>query len=1082
MLLEAAFPHSLERMRDRRLAAVFDASRRRDTAALCLSGGGIRSSTFALGIMQGLAKNGLLGKFDYLSTVSGGGLSGGWLSSWMRRSGAKSVHQALRIPGREKLQPEPEPVQGLRAFSHWLTPRAGAMSVDSWTVIATILRNLLLNWLVLIPLLAGLVMLPRLLLSLLAMDLWAKPADTDEALGIVWLALMAGVLLILVSAVFIEWVRDSGDEVAEGRRGAPTQSRVLMFFLVPLITGSMIVVVALWVGLAWRVDASAYIVSALLAVLLAAAVVGVTAMLRRGRKTRLQALTRTGKVLLSGIVGYGLAMSMLAIMSGWEDEWQRGLYMTLGPVVVLLGSVITSQLYTGLSSNEASDAEREWSARANAWTLIAALAWLVSSGLVLLGPGIVAARWQKLTLGGVGALASWLTVSLGKKGQAKTKNGAPAADGGPSAILSLAMPAVVACLIIGLAAVNESNINSLCDSPIFSEDFQCTPPDPNSQEATSAEKRTSAPLFEMIATRQMNDVVAADSALKWKLKHDFHFAVQRANLRVDTSGDAAIVRQSHAATALTLAFDTLERRRLRRNGEFSSEYDSVKTWIGIVRSALGDFTARRNDILSPDSAQVGMPNTPHTDSLLALTTMALKTRTALLADLRLVTTDTLKIHAFGDSIAASKGQARPGAKALWLGVLLLMVMMLGAGAIFSTVVNTNTFSLHAMWKARTVRAFLGTTRPSAARNPNPFTGFDSGDDLPMHELWPSRLSEAERAFAGARSEDVPPMHVLNVTLNLAAGGKLAWQQRKGESMTFSPLHAGSAFTGYRRMAPTSVANGDAADADGYGGKDGVSLGTAMAVSGAAASPNDGSGTTALGAFLMTLFNARLGWWLGNPGAPGADTWQRAAPKQRLEPILSEMLGLTSDRSEYVYLSDGGQFENLALYEMVFRRCRFIVVSDAGGDPTYTFEDLGNAVRKCRIDFGVPIDFEEPVRIRSGDKSAGAYWATARIRYSAVDMPVGGNAADYDGVLVYVKPAVYGVEPRDVVNYATLAPSFPQESSADQFFTESQFESYRELGLWIIDQLVANPAAAGKPATVQGHRDGSLLSAWPNLRG
>ena len=352
----------------------------------------------------------------------------------------------------------------------------------------------------------------------------------------------------------------------------------------------------------------------------------------------------------------------------------------------------------------------------------------------------------------------------------------------------------------------------------------------------------------------------------------------------------------------------------------------------------------------------------------------------------------------------------------------------------------------------------------------------------MRDLWPARVNAAEAGEVGQRSEVVPPMHVLNVTLNLNAGRNLAWQQRKGESMTLTPLHAGSAFTGYRRMEPHPKPTTRAQQSKpGYGGATGVSLGTAMAISGAAASPNDGAGTTALGAFLMTFFNARLGWWLGNPGAPGADTWNLANPKSRLTPILSEMFGLTSDRSEYVYLSDGGHFENLALYEMVFRRCRFIVLSDAGADPNYTFEDLGNAVRKIRIDFGIPIEFDQPVNIRSGDNTKGAYWATAKIRYSAIDMPEGCTPADYDGVLVYVKPAVYGtIEPRDVINYANLSPTFPQESSADQFFSESQFESYRALGSWIVDQLVANPGAPGTPVTAKGHREGSLLSSWPNI--
>ena len=222
-------------MRDRRLAVVFEAARKCDTAALCLSGGGIRSSTFALGIMQGLARHELLGKFDYLSTVSGGGLSGGWLSAWMRRDGAKAVHEALRTPGREKMQPEPEPVQGLRGFSHWLTPRAGAMSIDSWTVIATVVRNMLLNWLVLLPLLAGLVMLPRLFVSVLALE--AVPPALNAPL-IVGIAVGLGMLCMLASAAYIEWLRSSGDDLARGKRGAPTETRVLFCFLLPRVLGS----------------------------------------------------------------------------------------------------------------------------------------------------------------------------------------------------------------------------------------------------------------------------------------------------------------------------------------------------------------------------------------------------------------------------------------------------------------------------------------------------------------------------------------------------------------------------------------------------------------------------------------------------------------------------------------------------------------------------------------------------------------------------------------------------------------------------------------------------------------------------
>jgi hypothetical protein len=206
------------------------------------------------------------------------------------------------------------------------------------------------------------------------------------------------------------------------------------------------------------------------------------------------------------------------------------------------------------------------------------------------------------------------------------------------------------------------------------------------------------------------------------------------------------------------------------------------------------------------------------------------------------------------------------------------------------------------------------------------------------------------------------------------------------------------------------------------------------------------------ALLLTLFNVRLGWWLGNPGIAGNDTFRLAEPRFSFRPLLAEALGLTDDRSPYVYLSDGGHFDNLGLFEMVLRRCRLIVVSDAGADPYYQFPDLGNAVRKIRIDLGIPIEFT-PVQIRRRkdgtlDKD-GRYCALGRIRYSAVD----GEAAP-DGIVICIKPAIYGAEPQDVLNYAARKKAFPQETTLDQFFGESQFESYRQLGEYATRSLCA----------------------------
>ena len=116
------------------LDKVVAALHKKERSALCLSGGGIRSATFALGVIQGLAKLGksagdsVLANLDYLSTVSGGGYIGSWLSSWSARSGGiQPVIKELRQPTGVKLKPEPQPVHHLREFSNYLTPKLGLL-------------------------------------------------------------------------------------------------------------------------------------------------------------------------------------------------------------------------------------------------------------------------------------------------------------------------------------------------------------------------------------------------------------------------------------------------------------------------------------------------------------------------------------------------------------------------------------------------------------------------------------------------------------------------------------------------------------------------------------------------------------------------------------------------------------------------------------------------------------------------------------------------------------------------------------------------------------------------------------------
>src|SRR5688572_14284433 len=141
---------------EERLKNIIAENHKQNHAAICLSGGGIRSATFGLGVLQGLAHNNLLDKFAYVSTVSGGGYIGSWLSAWIHReeTGIKGV--ANQLPGEHPpyvMKPEAEPITHLRAYSNYLTPKLGMLSADTWTLVAMVIRNLLLNWLVLIPLL-----------------------------------------------------------------------------------------------------------------------------------------------------------------------------------------------------------------------------------------------------------------------------------------------------------------------------------------------------------------------------------------------------------------------------------------------------------------------------------------------------------------------------------------------------------------------------------------------------------------------------------------------------------------------------------------------------------------------------------------------------------------------------------------------------------------------------------------------------------------------------------------------------------------------------------------------------------------
>jgi hypothetical protein len=375
--------------------------------------------------------------------------------------------------------------------------------------------------------------------------------------------------------------------------------------------------------------------------------------------------------------------------------------------------------------------------------------------------------------------------------------------------------------------------------------------------------------------------------------------------------------------------------------------------------------------------------------------------------------------------------------------LLVVIVCSCMAAIIAWRVDINEFSMNLFYRNRLVRCYLGAS--NRRRMPNPFSGFDPDDDMLLKDL------KSETGYDG-------PLPLINTTLNLVAGSELALQERKAESFVMSPLNCG-----YDVWLEKNEHRGETEDPsfDRYGYRPteyfgyrdgGFRLGTAASISGAAASPNMGYHSSPAAAFLMTVFNVRLGWWVGNPRH--STKWQRSGPRIGLGYLFAELAGQTNDSRDYVYLSDGGHFENLGIYELVKRRCKFILASDADEDSGLKFSDLAGAIQKCRSDFGVDIKINAAHFTLAGTSSFSKWHcAIGEILYDQVD------SGQTNGILVYLKTSMTSDESMDLLNYKLLHDTFPHQTTADQWFNESQFECYRALGLHVVRTLVSKLPAA-----------------------
>ena len=309
-----------------------------------------------------------------------------------------------------------------------------------------------------------------------------------------------------------------------------------------------------------------------------------------------------------------------------------------------------------------------------------------------------------------------------------------------------------------------------------------------------------------------------------------------------------------------------------------------------------------------------------------------------------------------------------------------------------------------------------------------------------------------------RERVVSPIQLICTTLNIpgSTGPKLL--DRKGDSFVVSPVYSGSALT---RWMPTK----DLSDISE------MELARAMAISGAAESPNMGRQTTPLLSVIYTIFNIRLGWWIKNPRP--TDKRGRLTVFAPWWLYWKEMLGKASHKDRLIYLSDGGHFENLGIYELLRRRCKYIIAVDATGEPPdphepLNFGGLGIPVRRARIDFGVEVDIDLAPLMRDPETGfVKSHFAVGTISYPRQDRHGSDDCDDEDtGTLVLIKSGrVKDSDTADILNYARqVNGEFPHDTTADQQFSSPQFESYRQLGYEAGSVVAKIAESAGVDAT------------------
>lgn len=977
---------------------------------LAFSGGGIRSATFGLGVLQALKENDLLKKIDYLSTVSGGGYIGAWLSANCHRQGNRWLDKD------EKKEEWNKSIWHLRRYSNYLSPNISFLSADTWSMATIWLRNTLLIQTMIVMAIAVLLLLPRVFSPIMGIE-WDKSQDISPIVEFEWAYvlyaatfLLFAYLVIKIASNLVYLKSDNQDEhhnffsrwIKKVKKIENDNLKFSKEQIKPIIEDKNFNSVAkselIFNRLReYRLKSVIETDEAALKVKIQRIIeddnINLTGKIKRIediyfkltekllRKSDQSAIQRL--VIASMLVSLGISTMLWVQLQADTTEissfWMCIKFISGNDWQFLLFAYMTFVLFSICSSHSNYDKPENWSQHFVVTALPASIVLylLLATILYILvtlnwvhfadkGGSLLVFSWLPPLILGAFSLAIVVLIGMQGKDSYESVREWWARFGAWLAICGFVWMVIV---IIAFY------------SPLWSAVLYYDEPWKALSLGTGWIGTTIAGLFagKSPTTGGKNDKTGAA-----KIKE----IIAKITPFIFIAGLLIIVAM---IVHLTIAVNSNE-----------------------------NFTISQAELLGKST---------QTDNQL---TLNIDAKTDVQLDVRVK-----QPH-----VAASPIQKAPQyskhwellAKAEHKYYVILLIFMLCAFCLWvlNCRVDINVFSLSAFYRNRLTRCYLGATRfGENERHPHEFTGFDDDDDLKMDKL----LDEKKIPLG--------PLHIVNCALNLGGSDDLTLHTRHSANFTMTPLYCGSYYEvkkpdgnpeypiGYR---PTKS----------YGGENHApTLGQAISLSGAAASPNMGYHTSAPVAFLMTLFNVRLGGWLPNPNPKNKPYCNQPSPEHSLVYLLRELFGLANEKSEFLAISDGGHFENLAAYELVKRKCKVIIISDGECDPDFEFEGLGTLIRMCKVDNLATINIEvRPIHRRDELGRSGLCYSVGTIEYK--DSP--------SGILIYIKASMDGDEDTAVMQYKASHPDFPHETTSDQFYGEDQFESYRSLGHHIATQM------------------------------